>query len=54
MQFAVARLRNAGLTTRYRTESFHKSIFVFSSSHNILFVKKIDSLLHTASMKFEF
>jgi len=46
----------AGLTTRYRTENLYKSIFLSPRSHNVLFVyvKRIESLLRSASKKFEF
>jgi len=47
-----AAFTHADLTTRYRTESLYKSNFLLSSSRNILFVKRIESLLHTASKKF--
>jgi len=40
---------HAGLTTRYRKESFYKSTFLLSSSRNILFVKWKEVLLHTVS-----
>jgi len=43
-----------GLTTREQTKSLQKVTFLLSNSRNILFVKWIESLLHTASKKFEF
>jgi len=45
---------HAGLTITNRTENLYKSIFVLSKSRDILFVKKLENLLHTASIKFEF
>jgi len=42
-----------GLTTRYQTESLQKSIFLLPNSCNILFVKRLKSLLHSAGKKFE-
>jgi len=46
---------HAGLTTRYRKDSLHvKNIFLLPSSRNILFVKRIERLLHSASKKYEF
>jgi len=41
-----AAFTHAGLTTTYRMESLHISIFVLSSSRYILFVKRIESLLN--------
>jgi len=49
-----AAFTHAGLTTRYQTKSLYKRIFVLSRSSSILFVKQIDSLLHTVSKKFKF
>jgi len=50
-QQPYAAFTHAGLTTRYRTESLQNSIFLLSSSRNILFVEWIESLLHTATKK---
>jgi len=49
-----AAFTHADLTTKYRTQSLSKSIFLLPSSQNISCVKKIESLLHTAKKKFEF
>jgi len=51
-----AAFTHAELTTRYRKESLLKSVFLFSSQAYAIFcvVKRIESLLHTASKKFEF
>jgi len=51
---AYAAFTHAGLITRYRNENLYKSIFVLSSSRNTWFVKRIESFLHTAHMKFEY
>jgi len=42
------------LTTRYQTKSLYKSIFVLSRSRVISFMKRIESLLKIAGMKYEF
>jgi len=42
------------LTTSYRTKSLYKSIFVLSSSRHISFMKRIESLLKSAGIKFKF
>jgi len=39
------------LTTRYQTKSLYKRIFVLSRSSSILFVKQIESLLHTCKQE---
>jgi len=51
MFFFYAAFTHAGLTTGHRMKNFYKSIFVLSSSRNILFVKRIESLLHKLSLK---
>jgi len=45
---------HAGVITRYRTKSLYKSIFVLSKSRDISLMKRIESLLKIAGMKFEF
>jgi len=42
------------MTTRYQTKNLHKSIFVLSRSRDIQFMKRIESLLKIAGLKFEF
>jgi len=49
-----AAFTHAGLTTRYRQEKLYKSIFVLLNSRNIQFMKRIESLLKTAGINFEF
>jgi len=44
---------HAGLTTRCRAKSLY-SIFVLSKSRDILFIKRLESLLKIVGMKFEF
>jgi len=57
LKWVMSRLHftHAGLTTRsYQTDSLQKSSFLLPSSRNILFVKRMESLLHPANKKFEF
>jgi len=49
----MPRYAHAGLTTRYRTNSLYKSIFVLSRSRDKWFMK-IERLFKIAGMKFEF
>jgi len=49
-----AAFTHAGFTTRYRTKNLYKNISVLSRSRDIQFVKRIESLLKIAGLKFEF
>jgi len=49
-----AAFTHVGLTTRYRTKSLYKSIFVLSRSRDIQFMKRIEYLLKIAVVKFKF
>jgi len=49
-----AAFTHVGLTPRCQTESFYKSIFMLSRSRNMYFMKRIECLVKTAGMKFEF
>jgi len=50
----LCRVYTCSFDNQVPNEKLVKSTFRLSSSHNILFVKKMESLLHTASKKFEF
>jgi len=49
-----AAFTHAGLTTRYRTKSLYKNIFMLQRSLDIKLMKKIESQLKIAGIKFEF
>jgi len=51
-QYIYAAFKHTGLTTRYRTKSLYKSIFVLSRSRDIYFMKRIKACLKLQAQKF--